>query len=136
MEGVFIIIVMIIVVVVIVSAAKNLGVGTFNALVKNGTAARGILLQVAPQGNRVGAGATRFQSRMVTIDVEIPGQAPYVIATGAIIPLNLVRDVLPGATMEIRVDPKNPGRIAIVGPGAGFSPMALLAQLTAPPGSS
>ena len=30
-------------------------------------------------------------------------------------------DVLPGATVELRIDPKNRANVAIVGPGAGHA---------------
>jgi Cu/Ag efflux pump CusA len=70
----------------------------------------------------------RVESRQVVLDVEIPGQAPYEVTTNVLVPLNLRADVMPGATVELRVDPKNNRTIAIVGPGSGFQVMGLLTQ--------
>jgi hypothetical protein len=107
----------------------------FDRLAANGTPARGIMLRVAATGRMQGTVARRFQVRACTIDVEIAGKPPYTVQASPLIPLNLVRDVLPGATLELRVDPNDPSNIAIVGPGAGFSPMALLAQVSTPTGN-
>ena len=115
----------------------------FDRLVANGVPARGILLEVSsisttlPGSQRqlpTSAGSQpvavrRFESRFVTMDVEIPGQAPYIVQMSPMIPANMSRDILPGATVELRLDPKRPNLIAIVGPGAAFA----VAQLNAAP---
>lgn len=108
----------------------------YDKALNKGIPARGILLWVAPRGTPSGTAARRFHLRQVKIDIEIPGQAPYVVDTIATIPMNLVRDVLPGATLEIRVSSNDPSSVTIVGPGAGFSPMALLAAVSTPPGGN
>ena len=97
--------------------------GNFDRLAAKGTPARGILLRVAsvPQPYRNGAFGQKFERRQVTIDVEVPGQQPYVVDVSALIPRNMARDVLPGVTVEVRVDPQNPMNVTIVGPGAGFA---------------
>jgi hypothetical protein len=104
----------------IFSLVKRAGFTTYDRLVKNGIPARGILLQVAPSGVRAGTRTRPFEQRQVFIDIEIPGQPPYAINASPIIPLNLVRDVLPGATVELRLDRRNPATMAIIGPGVGF----------------
>jgi len=106
-------------------ATTSVGGGQYDSLVRNGLPARGILLTVSPTGTKVGTPQRRFETRYVYIDIEIPGRAPYETNANAVIPLNLVRDVLPGATVELRVDPKNPSSIAIIGPGTGFVQQAL-----------
>jgi hypothetical protein len=123
----FVVIVVGVVVWALISAASSTGSNT--RLLRNGIPARGILLRVAalPQGS-LGTGMYKLQRRQVTIDIEIPGQPPYEATTMVSIPLNLVRDVLPGATVEIRVDRRNPNNVAIVGPGVGFVGAALLTQ--------
>lgn len=123
--GFFIVIVLVI---VIISAAKGSLAG-YDRLAAKGVPARGILLQVSSIATRVPGGTRlrRFESRSVTIDIEVPGSAPYVAMVNAVIPSNLVRDVLPGATVELRVDPKNANNIAIVGPGVGFIGFSALA---------
>jgi len=111
----------------VLKGAKALSVGGtgYDALVARGIPARGILLAVAPTGTKAGTQARRFEIRQVRIDVEIPGQAPYETNATPMIPINLVRDVLPGATVELRVDPKNPSNMAIIGPGTGFVQQAV-----------
>jgi len=99
---------------------------SYDGLVARGIPARGILLQVNPIGVRVpGSRARPCERRDVVIDVEIPGQPPYEIAASPIIPLNLVRDVLPGATVELRVHKRDRRRMAIVGPGVFFASQLL-----------
>jgi hypothetical protein len=113
---------LIILVVWIAIASAKGSVSTFDQLMNNGIPARGILLRVNSQPMNAGSsGMRRFVTRGVYIDIEIPGRAPYSVSASPIIPTNLDRDVVPGATVELRLDPKNPGRIAIVGPGAGFA---------------
>jgi len=122
----------VLIIVLIAKAAGSASSGTprgYNALLQNGIQARGILLSVAnTSSGSVGIGMYKFQQRTVSIDIEVPGQPPYEAMVTALIPLNLVRDVLPGATVELRVDPKNPNNIAIVGPGVGFNAATLMTQ--------
>lgn len=92
----------------------------YDRLVAKGIPARGILLMVSSTGTKVGPVTRRFEQRQVVIDVEVPGKEPYEVSANPLIPLNLVRDVLPGATVELRVDPSNPNQMAIIGPGTGF----------------
>jgi hypothetical protein len=118
----------VIVVVLITIGAARSSVGGYDRLAAKGVPARGILLQVSSIATKVpGTRLRRFESRSVTIDIEVPGTAPYVATVNAVIPSNLVRDVLPGATVELRVDPKNGNNIAIVGPGVGFIGFSALA---------
>ncbi|MCE9576136.1 MAG: hypothetical protein K8W52_23510 [Deltaproteobacteria bacterium] len=117
---------MIVVVISMLSGVTGV-LGSYDRLVASGAPARGILLWVAPQGVRVPSGNRQrpFERRQMVIDVEIPGQAPYEINVAQQVPLNLVPDCLPGATVELRVDRKNPQRVAIVGPGAFFAAQLL-----------
>ena len=115
----------ILVIIMVVKGAAGAAGGGYDGLVARGVPARGILLQVASTGMKVGSVSRRFELRQVYIDVEVPGREPYETNAQAVIPLNLVRDVLPGATVELRVDPKNPANMAIIGPGTGFVQQAL-----------
>jgi hypothetical protein len=94
-----------------------------------GIPARGILLSVnkLPTGN-VGTGASRYESRQVQIDIEIPGQAPYELDTVAYVPANMIDDVLPGATVALRLGQKDRSYVVIVGPGVGFPAASLSTQ--------
>jgi hypothetical protein len=127
----FVILLGVIVVWLVVKVASS-GVssaGGYNKLAARGVSGRGILLSVSSTSmGSVGVGLYKLQQRAVTIDIEVPGQAPYVATVTALIPLNLVGDVLPGATVEIRVDPSNPNNVAIIGPGVGFNANSLMTQ--------
>ncbi|CAN5319511.1 hypothetical protein BH11MYX1_BH11MYX1_49170 [soil metagenome] len=101
----------------------------YKALLSRGLPARGILLAVTNvPSSTLGVGLFKLQVRQVRIDIEVPGRAPYEVTASVAIPLNLVRDVLPGAIVELRIDRKNPTNIAIVGPGVGFNAATLMTQ--------
>ena len=51
------------------------------------------------------------------VDIEIEGRPPYQVSTTSMIPNQMSRSVLPGASLELRVDPTNPQSFAIVVPG-------------------
>jgi hypothetical protein len=109
-------------------------IGELDRLAATGTPARGLVLQVAPQRTgRVAWNGRSFEQRSVVLEVEIPGQAPYEISLQPLIPQAMARNVLPGATIDLRVDPANPQNIAIVLPG-GFSPAFVGAPGPAPAG--
>lgn len=115
---------------------RNLLVGyllRYDRIVHTGIAARGVLLSVNPFPARAPrSGRRRFQVRTADIDIEIPGRQPYEIQARLIVPSRMVEDVLPGATLEIRIDRWNSRDIAVIGPGAGIAATSLLA---APPPS-
>jgi hypothetical protein len=126
MEGVLMIVI-VAAIYIVAAAVKASGSASYNRLSRSGTPARGILLAVSSvPGTSVGVGLNKLQSRQVTIDVEVPGQPPYELTTNLLIPLNLVRDVLPGATVELRVGSRN--QIVVVGPGVGFNASTLMTQ--------
>jgi hypothetical protein len=115
-----------VVIFMMIGAVKAAASGGYQGLVKTGIPARGILLSVDRVGVKqpatgIGMNRVRYEKRGMTIDVEIPGKAPYQITTYSYIPTNLSRDVLPGCTVELRVHKRNPQQIAIVGPGVGFA---------------
>lgn len=87
----------------------------------NGTPARGIMMSVSMTGRRASYNGQRYEIRSARVDVEADGIAPYEINTDVYIPGNLVRDVLPGSTMELRIDPSNPGWVIVIGPDVGFA---------------
>jgi hypothetical protein len=101
----------------------------FNNLAKNGVSARGILLEVSNTATSLQGG--QIKVRNVLMDVEVPGRAPFEARVAAMMPANLSADVIPGATMELRIHPRNNTQIAIVGPGVGFAGASMLGP---PPG--
>src|SRR4051812_48673547 len=70
---------------------------TFEPGFRYNTAARGILLSVDVFSKRRRVGGVRAECRFMTVDVEIPGRAPFTIDAQVYFPPNLVRDILPGA---------------------------------------
>jgi hypothetical protein len=105
-----------------------------NKLLQTGLVARGILLRVDIPLTRWSAegGRQLYQRRQLRIDVELPGREPYEIDQMVQFPTNLSKLILPGATVELRVDPKNPKKVVVSGPGvalgASFFNPALQAQ--------
>ncbi|HEY3818173.1 MAG TPA: hypothetical protein VGL81_13430 [Polyangiaceae bacterium] len=84
-----------------------------------GLPARGLVLT----SDRVSTGVTmngrRFESRRMTLDVEIPGRPPY-LATGTfLVPRGLV-EALPGSLLELVVHPTDMSQVTVLGPG-GFT---------------
>jgi hypothetical protein len=90
----------------------------YAGLAANGIPARGILLEVNPIATSSQGG--QIKVRAILVDVEVPGQPPFEARVSAMMPANLSADVIPGATMELRLHPKDRTQIAIVGPGVGF----------------
>jgi hypothetical protein len=56
--------------------------------------------------------------RNLILDIELPGMAPYEVSVTPMIPR--IVEALPGASVDVRVDPKNLQEVLIVGP-AGSS---------------
>lgn len=96
------------------------GVRAIDRLIARGIPARGLVLSVSQTGTAVSYGTRRFERRNVLLDVEIHGQAPYQLQLSPLIPKQLVRRVLPGSFLELRVDPKRATNVVVVGPGSVF----------------
>jgi hypothetical protein len=90
-------------------------------LATGGTPARGILLSVSSTGTRTQYYGQRCEIRGAVVDVEVPGLPPFEIRTQLYIPTNLVRDVLPGSTVELRIDPSNQTKVLVIGPDVGYT---------------
>ena len=105
----------------IVAGVRNAGAN--NRLMRSGLIARGILLRVDIPLTRWSAEGVRqaFRRFRLRIDVELPGQAPYEIDQLISFPTNMGKLILPGSTVELRVDPKNRKNVMIAGPGVGLS---------------
>lgn len=99
----------------------SFGSGGMSGLLATGTPARGIMLTVSSTGTRTTYNGVRYEVRSALVDVEVTGFAPYESNTSVYIPTNLVRDVLPGSTMELRVDTTDRSRVIVVGPDVGFA---------------
>jgi hypothetical protein len=89
-----------------------------DSILQGGVQARGILLKVGSQRRPMGSAGSYYEMRAVTIDVEIPGKEAYETDCMLYVPSNLCRLILPGATLELRVQSSN--SIAVYGPGVGL----------------
>jgi hypothetical protein len=104
---------------VLSSKQGNTSTSGFDALVAKGIPARGLVLQASQQSTGVTMNFRRFEQRSMTLDVEIPGQAPYTCTGVFLIPRGLVEPT-PGASLELAVDRSNANNVVVVGPG-GFT---------------
>jgi hypothetical protein len=95
--------------------------GTSGGPLANGTPARAILLSVASTGWRRNYSGFRYEVRDARVDIEEPGVPPYELAIQLYIPGNLVRDALPGSTMEVRLNRGDRRMLVVVGPDVGYT---------------
>jgi len=95
--------------------------GIANVLAPRSVPARGIMLSVSSTARSARYNGQRFEIRRGRVDVEEVGGQPYTIDTDIYIPSNLARDVLPGSTMELRVDPSNATRVYVIGPDVAYA---------------
>jgi hypothetical protein len=103
-------------------------VGLFDALFGSGFDAthpqagiwaRGLVLQSAQIATNTRVNGQRFEQRAMTLDVEIPGRPPYVCMGTFLVPRGLV-EAIPGAALDLSVDPNNAQNVVVIGPG-GFT---------------
>ena len=97
----------------------NQSVAALDRVASRGLPARGLILLSNQLGSGVTLNGRRFDRRQMTIDVEIPGRPPYVQSGLFLIPRGVVEPV-PGASLDLAVDPRNPSQVVVLGPG-GFS---------------
>lgn len=113
-----------VVVVQIVRALRRAGSPTqsaraLDALAAKGIPARGLVLTCSQYAVGVTLSQRRFERRTMTLDVDIPGRAPYQSTGDFLIPRGLL-EVVPGASLDLSVDPRDPNKIVVLGPG-GFT---------------
>jgi hypothetical protein len=90
------------------------------ALEKSGVRARGLVLacdRVSLAG--LTANGRRFEKWTMTLDIEVPGREPYVSTGDFLVPRGLVETV-PGASLDLAVNPSKQNQVAVLGPG-GFT---------------
>ena len=91
-------------------------------LLQQGVPASGILIKVGTQRTLWGSASTGYyEVRSVSIAVEVEGKPPYQCDCSLYVPANLRRLILPGATIELRVNPRSPQNIAVFGPAVGVA---------------
>jgi hypothetical protein len=89
------------------------------SLETNGVRGRALVLSSSFLTTGTTLNGVRYEQRTMTLDIDLPGRAPYVTSGQFLVPRGLVEPV-PGASLDIAVDPSNPSSLSILGPG-GFS---------------
>jgi len=89
------------------------------ALETNGVRGRALVLSSSFLTTSTTINAVRYEQRTMTLDIDIPGREPYVTSGVFLIPRGMVEPV-PGASLDVAVDPSNQNLLSVLGPG-GFS---------------
>jgi hypothetical protein len=90
-----------------------------DSLARGGLRGRGLVITCNQMSFGVTLGGRRFERRTMTLDIEIPGRPPYIMNGTFLVPRGIV-EATPGASLEVAVSPRNPNRVAVLGPG-GFT---------------
>jgi hypothetical protein len=103
------------------SASTNLLTSTIaiDNLARKGLRARGLVLSCNQMSTAVTINGRRFERRTMTLDVEIPGRAPFITNGVFLVPRGIV-EATPGSSLELAVHRTNMSQIAVLGPG-GFT---------------
>jgi hypothetical protein len=103
------------------SSSGNLLTSTFaiDSLARKGLRARGLVLSCNQMSTGVTINGRRFERRTMTLDVEIPGRAPFITNGVFLVPRGIV-EATPGSSLELAVHPTKMSQIAVLGPG-GFT---------------
>lgn len=80
---------------------------------------RGLVLASSNAATGVTRNGRRFDLRTMTLEVEVPGMAPYVVQGSFLVPRGQV-EAIPGASLELVVDGRSASDITVLGPG-GFT---------------
>jgi hypothetical protein len=80
---------------------------------------RALVLKASRQSTLVTTMGGRYESRSMTLDVEVPGLPPFQTSGVFRVPRGIV-EAISGASLEVSVDPNNPSSLEVLGPG-GFS---------------
>jgi hypothetical protein len=112
--------VMIILIPVIISSrAKTAPVRQYLSLESGGVRGRALVLASMQMSWGVTLGMRRFTRRQMTLEIELPGQAPYDITDQFLVPRGIVEPI-PGSSLEVAVGGPSGSQVAILGPG-GFT---------------
>jgi len=101
------------------NAGRALGVNDYDRLLQNGVRGRALVLASTSIAVGFRIGMRRFERRTMTLEVEIPGREPFIAQGTYPVPRGLVEPI-PGSSLEVAVDPRGSGQIAVLGPG-GFT---------------
>jgi hypothetical protein len=80
---------------------------------------RGLVLESMSAATGVTRNGRRFDRRIMTLEVEVAGMAPYIVQGSFLVPRGQV-EVIPGASLELAVDGRSASDVTVLGPG-GFT---------------
>jgi hypothetical protein len=80
---------------------------------------RGLVLESTSVGTGVTMNGRRFDRRIMTLEIEVAGMAPYVVQGPFLVPRGQV-EVIPGASLELSVAGLRASDVTVLGPG-GFT---------------
>ncbi len=89
------------------------------ALETSGVRGRALVLSSSFLTTSTTINGVRYEQRQMTLDIDIAGRAPYVTSGLFSIPRGMVEPV-PGASLDVAVDPSDQNLLSVLGPG-GFS---------------
>lgn len=87
-------------------------------LLRTGMPARGRILQLGTTGTSVAVMGHRHLKLIMTVEVHPQMGAPYTASFEQLVSELQIPSVQPGAEIELRIDPRNPARMAMAGVGA------------------
>lgn len=98
---------------------RAFGVSDYDRLTQKGVRGRGLVLAASSFSVGFRMGTRRFERRAMTLEIEVPGRAPFIVQGTFPVPRGLVEPV-PGSSLDVAVDPSGAEKIAVLGPG-GFT---------------
>lgn len=104
-----------IVLVAVIVGGLMRGQAKTDTLLRTGIPARGRILQLGTTGGSVAVMGHRHLKLVFTVEVHPQMGAPYVANFEQLVSELQIASVQPGAMIELRIDPKNPGHMAMAG---------------------
>lgn len=83
------------------------GINAQNNLAMTGTPAQGRVIQMQDTGTRIN------MNPLIRFTVEVQTATPYQAMFDAMVPMISLSRVQPGNVVPVRIDPTNPGRVAL-----------------------
>jgi hypothetical protein len=80
---------------------------------------RALVLSSSPNATGTTVGGVRFERRTMTLDIQLPNGAAYVVQGSFLVPRGLT-GALPGSSLDVSVSINNPQDVTVLGPG-GFT---------------
>jgi len=117
--GVVILVFIALFVFVIVKNAATGQPAVYDRLAARGLPGRALVLSSFQMTQGISFGRRRFQRRQMTLEIEVSGRAPYELTNTFLVPRGVVEPI-PGSSLDVAVDPKDPRNVAVLGPG-GFT---------------